>query len=109
MHLVKVDVIGLQSPQALLACSTDVAGRETSVIRPFGHRAERLRGEHHLLPPAATEREPAPDDLLRAAGAETAAVTVRSVEEVDPELEGAIHDGVRVGFLGLQAEVHRAE
>ena len=44
-----------------------------------------------------------------APGALVAAVAVRGVEEVDAELERAIHDREGVGLGGLRAEVHRAE
>ncbi len=109
MHLVEVDVIGLQTPQARVARGADVARREPAVVRPVGHRAEHLRGEHDLLAPLATLREPRADDLLGAARALRSAVAVRGVEEVDAELERAIHDRVRVGLGRQRPEVHRAE
>ena len=64
VHLVEVDVIGLQPAQALFARAADVQRREPAVVRPLGHRTEDLRREHDLLAPTAALREPAADDLL---------------------------------------------
>ena len=76
------------------------------VVRPLaGDVAVHLRREHDLLAPAAALREPAADDLLGLA----AAVAVGGVEEVDPALEGAVHDREAVGLARLRPEVHRAE
>ena len=109
MHLVQVDVIGLQPAEALVARGADVSRRQPAVVRPLGHRAEDLGREHDLLAASAALREPAADDLLGRAGTLRSAVAVRGVEEVDPELERAIHDLVRVGLARERAEVHRAE
>ena len=95
VHLVEVDVVGLQAPQARFARVTDVARREPAVVRPVRHRPEHFRREHDLLAPAAALREPVPDDRLGRARALRAAVTVGRVEEVDPEVERAVHDRER--------------
>ena len=54
-------------------------------------------------------REPAPEDLFGDALALLPAIDVGGVEEVDPQLQGAVHDRVRVGLGRLVAEVHGAE
>src|SRR5204862_220971 len=54
-------------------------------------------------------REQAADDLLGDALARAPAVHVGRVEEDDPELERAVHDGEAVALAGEWAEVHGAE
>ncbi len=109
VHLVKVDVVGLEAPQAPLARGADVPGRQVILVRPLAHLAVHLGGEHDLLAPAAPLREPAADDLLGHALALLPPVDVGGVEEVDPQLQRAIHDRERVGFGRFGTEVHRAE
>ena len=109
MHLVEVDVVGLHPPQAVVAGRADVARREPPVVGPLRHRPVQLGRQHDLLAPPAALREPAADDLLGGAGALVAAVAVGGVEEVDAELEGPVHDRVRLVLGRLRPEVHRAE
>ena len=109
VHLVEVDVIGLQAAQAGVARVADVARREAAVVGPLGHRAVDLRREHDLLAPASALREPAADDRLGRARTLVAAVAVGGVEEVDAVLERAVHDDARVGLARQRPEVHGAE
>ena len=110
VHLVEVDVVGLQASQRALAGADDVARREERVVGPVAHRPVELGGDDHLLAAPATLREPAADDLLGPPLPLLPAVDVGGVEEVDALLEGAVHDGVRNVLLGrLGAEVHGAE
>ena len=109
MHLVEVDVVGLQSTQARVACVADVSRRETAVVGPVRHRAEHLRREHHLLASIPTLREPSADDRLGRARALVAAVAVCRVEEVDAVLEGTVHDDAGVVLARERTEVHGAE
>ncbi len=105
VHLVQVDVVGLQAAQAGLAGVADVPGREPRRVRPAVAPVEDLGGEHDLLPPLPALGEPATDDRLGLA----AAVDVGRVEEVDALFERRVHDGEAVGLVGPRAEVHRAE
>ena len=109
MHLIEVDVVGLQPPQAGIARGANMASGEPAIIRPVRHRPIQLGGEHHLLAPITAEREPPTNDLLGCAHALVAPVAIGRVEEIDPQIKGAIHD--RAGFLlgSLRPEVHRAE
>src|SRR5262249_28176333 len=118
VHLVEVDVVGLQVPQARLARLADVERGEAPLVGPLPGGAEDLRREHQAVATPAALGEPAADDPLRDAGAPTGAgvaapaVDVRGGQEVDPVLEGAIHDRERVPLRGpaaLPPEVHRAE
>ena len=74
VHLVQVDVVGLEPPQAVLAGPADVVGRKAALVWPLAHRAVDLGRQHDLLAPPAALRQPAPDDLLGDALAELPAI-----------------------------------
>ena len=109
VHLVQVDVVGLETTQRRLARAPDVARRQERVVRPVRHAAVELRCDDRLLAAAAALSEPPADDLLGPALAVAEPVDVGSVEEVDAFVDRSIHDQVGLGFVGLRAEVHRAE
>src|SRR4029077_7238066 len=109
VHLVEIDVVGLEAAQALVAGPTDVQRGRASVVRSLAQAAVDLRRQHDALATAAALCKPAADDLLGDALARLPAVDVRRVEEVDAQLEGPVHDGAAVGFVGEGTEVHRAE
>src|SRR6056297_2758799 len=116
VHLVKVDVVGLQACQAGLAVLADLVGAEAGTVavrfRPVSlalHRAVDLGREDDRLAPPAALGEPAADDLLRGAGLPAPAVHVGGIEEVDAELQRAVHDVEAVFLGGVPAEVHGAE
>ena len=65
VHLIEVDVVRLQPPEAGVTGVPDVTGRELRIVGPVaGDVAVDLGGQDHLLPPAATLCEPAAEDLL---------------------------------------------
>src|SRR5215217_4038345 len=64
VHLVEVDVVGLQSAQARLARAPDVVGGQPAVVGAETHRLVHLRGEDDVVAVAASS-QPAADDLLR--------------------------------------------
>src|SRR3954447_7375773 len=109
VELVEVDPVGLQPAQRGLAGADDVACRQEGVVRPVGHPAVHLGRQDRPVPPLAALGEPRADHLLGAALALGEPVDVGRVEEVDPLLEGAVHDRVRVLLGGLPAEVHGPE
>ena len=109
VHLVEVDVVGLQPAQAGVAGPPDVQRREPPLVRPVAHVAVELRGEHRLLTPSTALGEPAADDLLGRATPLGAAVDVGRVEEVDSGLQGRVHDGKRGRLIGLGPEIHGAQ
>ena len=94
VHLVEVDVVGLQPPQRRVAGPADVQRGELRVVGPVAHVAVELGREDRTLAPSAALGEPAPDDLLGDALALLPAVDVRGVEEVDAVLVRAVHDRV---------------
>src|SRR5262245_49099449 len=109
MHLIEVDVIGCEPPQAFLAGPTDVDGGEPGIVRAAAHPSVDLGGEHDLFAPTSALREPAPDDLLGHPLARLPAVDVGGVEEVEATVDRAIHDREALRLGGLGPEVHRAE
>ena len=64
VHLVEVDVVGLQPAQAVLAGAPDVVGGQAALVGPVAHPAVDLGGQHDPLAPSAALRQPAADDLL---------------------------------------------
>jgi hypothetical protein len=108
VHLVQIDVIGLQSAQAFLAGAAEVIGGEITLVGPCVHAAVDLSSDDDFLAPAAL-REPAPDDLFGDAFAQLPAVDIGGVEKVEAEFEGMIHDGECILFGGVRAEVHSAQ
>ena len=109
VHLVKVDVVGLQPLEAGVAGPPDVERRQLPLVRPIAHVAVELGGEHHLLAAATALGEPAPDDLLGGSPPLGAAVDVGRVEKVDPGLQSRVHDGKRGGLIRLRPEIHGAQ
>ena len=109
VHLIEVDVVGLQSTQRSFARVPDVPRRQERVVGPVAHRAVELGGDDHLLAPAATLRKPSADDLLGESLALLPAVDVGGVEEVETGVECRVHDRVRRRLVGLRTEVHGAE
>jgi hypothetical protein len=109
VHLIQVDVVGAQPPQGLITRTADIQRGQEPVIGPRAHATVELGGQDDPVPPPASCRQPAPDDLLGHALRARPPVGVRCVQEVDPVIQRAIHDLVRFLRLGDRAEVHRAE
>src|SRR5207245_2427624 len=97
VHLVEVDVIGLQAAQTFLAGAPDVKGRQARLIGPGTHIAVHLRGNDHLIAPTTALRKPAPDDLFGNTFAYFPAINVGAVPEVEAQVQRFIHDRKAVG------------
>ena len=104
VHLVEVDVVGVEPAQRVLDRRDDPAPRAAARFgsSPIGH--EELRREHDVV---ATALDRLADDLLGLAGR----VDVGGVDEVDPGVQRAVDDADRVVLVGVApgAEHHRAE
>src|SRR5579859_4109150 len=121
VHLVQVDVIGLEPAQRRVAGTPDVQRGQLALVGPGSHRPVQLGGQDGPFPPPAATREPLADDLLGPARVGLgvladlagrtldAAVAVGGVEEVDADLKRVIHDRVRLGERGQRPEIHRAQ
>ena len=109
VHLVEVDVVGLQPLQAGVAGPADVQRREPPLVGPVPHVAVELGGQDHLLAAPAALGEPASDDLLGGAAPLGAAVDVGRVEKVDSGLQSRVHDGKRGRLIRLGPEIHGAQ
>ena len=104
VHLVEVDVVGVEAAQALLALTQDPASRAAAHVRIGAHVAVHLGGEHDVVA-AALDR--LGHDLFRL----SARVHVGGVDEVDPGIErGVDHvDRLVVVVVAPRAEHHRPE
>src|SRR6266702_5835499 len=114
VHLIEVDVIGVQTTQAVLTSLSDVVCRQAAVVRAGTHRLVHLGREDNLVATTALGK-PAPDDLLGNAVALLhirglrSPVHIGGVDEVDPDLHCLIHDFETRGLVRHHAEVHCAQ
>jgi hypothetical protein len=82
VHLIEVDVVGLQSPQTLFAGALDMVGRQAALIPPVTHRAEDLgRQDDPVAPP--TLCQPAPNDFLCQTQVQIGGITAGSEDAID--------------------------
>jgi hypothetical protein len=115
VHLVQVDVVGLQSTQTVLARRADVVSREAPIIGSGAHRLVQLGGEHDLVATPATLGQPAADVFLRDpvtllhVGRLRAAVNIGGVDKVDTGVYGGVQHGEAVRLASLHAEVQSAQ
>jgi hypothetical protein len=98
VHLVQVNMVGLQAPERAFALAPDRQRGQERLVGPVAHAAVELGGDHRLLPAAAAFREPPADDLLGDALTGLPAVDVGGVEEVKPGVMCRVHDRVAVFF-----------
>ena len=105
VNLVKVDVVGTEPAQAVLALPDQPAARVATLVDVLAHGAVRLGGEHDAGPAAAGQG--LPDDLLRLASR----VHVGGVDEVDAGVQRPVDDPDRLLMVGIApgAEHHRAQ
>ena len=114
VHLVQVDVIGLQSSQAVFAGLSDVAGGQTPVVGPQVHGLIDVGGQHDPVAPTAFLK-PAPDNFFGDAeaffhiGALRAAIDVGGVKKIDAGCHGLVHDSESHGFVRHKTEIHGSE
>src|SRR5947199_8164127 len=104
--VVEVDDVHAHALEARVARLGDVLGSAVDRGAPVGrpHLAE-LRGDHDSIPPPTNR---AAEKLLVVAEA----VHVRGIEEIDAQVQGAVHDldGLRVVALAVRARhLHAAE
>src|SRR2546421_3204810 len=112
VHLVQIDVVGVEAAQAGLTRVPDVAGGEAPFVGPVPHLSIHLAGQDDFLAPAVALGKPAADDPLRVpctAPVGPAAVAVGRVEEVDAVLEGTVHDHPTVLLRRLGTKVHGSQ
>src|ERR1700722_13536771 len=86
MELVQVDVVGLQSMEAVLDRPADVPPGAASDTGALAHVPAPLGSENHLVPPALQHL--AQDGL----GPPAVAVDVGRVEQCDPGVDGRVDD-----------------
>jgi hypothetical protein len=90
VHLVEVEVIGVEPAQRVLHRLHDVPARSAAPVGPLAHGHEEFGREHHVV---AAALQGLPDDLLGAAGR----IPIGGVDEVDARIEGPVDDPDRIG------------
>jgi hypothetical protein len=97
-----VEPLDAEPLQAALHLPFEVSAGETAVVRTVTHGVEGLRAHEDPIDDARVlGLQPPPDEGL----ASPAAVGVGGVEEVDPDLERAVHDDEGLGLaLALRKE-----
>ena len=104
VHLVQVDVVGVQAAQRVLDLADDPPAGAAPLVRVGPHRHEELRGQHDVV---AAPGEGLADDPFRLA----LGVDVGGVDEVDAGIQGAVDDadGVGLVLVSPRAEHHRPQ
>src|SRR6185437_2850662 len=112
MHLIDIDVVGLQPAEAGFALALERERVHPTLIRPLTHLAVNLGRQDRPLPASASLVKPSPDDLLGysdLAHPKHLSVAVRRIKEVDPALVRAVHDSETSRLAGMRTKVHRAQ
>ena len=79
------------------------------LVRPIAHASVHFCGKHNFLTAPAALGEPASDNLLSDTFADLPSIDIGSIEEINAQVEGFIHDGVGIFLLRLWAEIHRPQ
>ncbi len=105
VHLIQVDVVGLQPLKRRIARPPDVQRGKSGVVGPVTLRAVHLRREDRTLPTTAALGEPAPQHVLDPFAPDLESVHVGRVDQVDAVLVRAVHDreGLRLRGDGTEA------
>ena len=114
VHLVQVDVVRLQPPQARLARTPDMVGGKPPIVRSEPHGLVHLRRQHDVVTVPAAFQPPS-DDLfrdsvaLRHISCLRTAVDVGRVEVIDAGIDRGIHDVEAGRLVRGVPEGHRAQ
>lgn len=115
MHLVQVDMIGLQAPEAGIAGAADVIRRQVFVVGADVHRLVHFCGQYDPVATGLVLRQPLADVFLGDAealghvGRLRTTVDVGGIEDVDTSVQSRVHDAETVRFVGQLSEVHAAQ
>ena len=99
MHLVKINVIRLQAPQASFDSPQEVLTRKPFAVRSRTSGKEDLGGQNHIVAPAL---QTFTQNSLRVA----VGVAVSRINEVTPALEVGIEDGQRRLLITARSAAH---
>ena len=107
VHLVQVDVVGLEATQTAFHLAQDVHAGGAAPIEVAAHGQPDLRGQHDVLPDAL-------QGVAQESLALAEAVHVGGVDQVDAVVQGHLHHprGVllaQVAHVHLAAELHAAQ
>ena len=101
VHEIEIEPLGVESRQACVDLALDMAARQAAVVRPIPDGVEHFRAQKKLIANARVLCfRPASDERL----ARAAAIGVGSVEEIDAELERAVHEPERILLAFPHAE-----
>jgi hypothetical protein len=112
MDLIEINILGAEPLQAGVDLGHDRLTRQALAIGA-GSRPERafgekdLRGDHDLVSPRELAEQLADDPFGR-----SCRIAVRRVEEVDPQVDGALDDGTAIVLTqrpGMSAGIRVAE
>jgi hypothetical protein len=104
MELVKVDVIGLQAPQRVLAGFEDVVAAGARIVRQIAHTPIDFGCQHHLIAQIAILQKFSDNAL-----AFSLVIDIGGIEKINASLHGFLHDRERIGFTRRPPEVHRSQ
>ena len=93
VHLVEIDVIGPQPPQACLALRDDVETGQSLIVRPGAHRKPDLGRNNQPVAPAV---ERFAENLLRS----SLRIGVGGVHRVDARIEADVEQALRARNVG---------
>ena len=107
VHLVQIDVIGLEPTKAALDLPQDVHAGRAAPVEVLTHRQPDFGGQHDLLPDAL-------QGVAQECLALPTAIDVGRVDEIDAMIQRELHHPVRlilaqVAHVHLAAELHAAE
>src|SRR6266852_6436893 len=107
MHLVEIDVIGLQPPETVLNFAHDVHAGCPAMVKILAHWEAEFGGKHDLVPHTL---QGVPHQSLALAEA----VHVRASYEIDSPIQARLHHPrcvflTEVAHVHLAAELHRAK
>jgi len=108
VHLVQVNVIGLQALQARLRSAANVISTEATVVNARPHHTVHFGCEDDAISPIALGK-PSANDLLRLAAALRLPIAIGSVKEVDAQFQRALHNRVALRLRSARTEVHRPQ
>src|SRR5579864_8489344 len=102
MHVVEIEIIGIETLQALVDCAADGGARQAFLIRRVADLVGHLACQDHSM--TAPFERAAKERLGRAFG-----IYVGSVEKINAIFEAALDHANSGRFAGLAAESHGAE
>ena len=93
MHLIQIEIVGLQTAQASMGRLEDMLARPATIIGTSAHREKELARQHNLF---ASPFEPVANIFFGAAHALQSTanwIGISGIKEGDPVVERFVHNG----------------